>query len=50
MLQRPRGTADILPTEQKYWKFIHETTARVCEKFGYKRLDTPQFESKDLLI
>ena len=50
MLQRPRGTADILPTEQKYWKFIHETTARVCEKFGYKRLDTPQFESKDLFI
>ena len=50
MLQRPRGTADILPVEQKYWKFIHESTANVCEKFGYKRLDTPQFESKDLFI
>ena len=50
MLQRPRGTADILPNEQKYWKFIHEATAKVCEKFGYKRLDTPQFESKDLFI
>ena len=50
MLQRPRGTADILPSEQKYWKFIQETTAKVCEQFGYKRLDTPQFESKDLFI
>ncbi|MQG24554.1 MAG: histidine--tRNA ligase [SAR202 cluster bacterium] len=50
MLQRPRGTADILPNEQKYWKFIYEATAKVCEKFGYKRLDTPQFESKDLFI
>ena len=50
MLQRPRGTADILPSEQKYWKFIEETTAKICEKFGYKRLDTPQFESKDLFV
>ena len=50
MLQRPRGTADILPSEQKYWKFIQETTAKVCEQFGYKRLDTPQFESKDLFV
>ncbi len=40
----PRGTADILPDEQRWWRHVRETAERVCESYGYRRIDTPLFE------
>ena len=46
--KRPRGTADILPTEQTYWSHVYTTAHNVAEQFGYQRIDTPTFEDTDL--
>jgi histidyl-tRNA synthetase len=48
--QSPRGTADILPEDQPYWRFIEEKIARICQIYGYLRLDTPVFEDAGLFV
>lgn len=44
----PRGVADILPHDQTAWQFVRATAARVAERFGYRRIDTPVFEDTAL--
>ena len=44
----PRGTSDILPEEQKYWRYIEQKALEQCRRFGYRRLDTPVFEDAGL--
>jgi histidyl-tRNA synthetase len=46
--QAPRGTVDILPTEQAYWRYIEQKAADICQLYGYERIDTPSFESTNL--
>jgi histidyl-tRNA synthetase len=48
--QSPRGTADILPADQPYWRFIEEKIARICQLYGYHRIDTPVFEDAGLFV
>ncbi|HKZ51148.1 MAG TPA: ATP phosphoribosyltransferase regulatory subunit [Dehalococcoidia bacterium] len=40
----PRGTVDLLPQEQPYWRYIARAVERVCRLYGYRRIDTPVFE------
>lgn len=44
VLKTPRGTKDILPDEQKYWRFVSEALIEKCEGFGFGKIDTPAFE------
>jgi len=44
IFQTPRGTRDILPDEQKYWRYLREIVTKKCETFGCGRIDTPIFE------
>jgi histidyl-tRNA synthetase len=44
LYQAPRGTADILPEEQAYWRYVEEKAAAICQLYGYQRIDTPVFE------
>ena len=44
----PRGTQDILPGEQRYWRYITNTAADLARKFGYQRVDTPILEQSGL--
>ena len=44
----PRGTYDILPEDQAYWRHVTEKTRRVCELYGYERIDVPVFEQTGL--
>ena len=44
MYKSPRGTTDILPEDQKYWRFIESRAEQICRLYGYQRLDTPVFE------
>jgi len=44
----PRGTADVLPEDQPYWDRIWEAASRMCGLFGYRRIETPQFEEASL--
>ena len=51
MLYRaPRGTADLLPVDQKYWRYIEARAVDLCRKYGYSRLDTPVFEDSGLFV
>ena len=46
--QTPRGTRDILPDEQKYWRFVRNVFEKKVEAFGCGRIDTPVFEYADI--
>ncbi len=48
MYKAPRGTSDILPKEQAYWKHIEEKAASLCQLYGYQPLSTPIFEDSQL--
>lgn len=48
LLKRPRGTADVLPTEKIKWKKITETFRALCSLYGYQELCTPIFEYTEL--
>ena len=44
MYKAPRGTSDILPDEQGYWRYVEEKAALLCQLYGYQRITTPVFE------
>ena len=49
MLYRaPRGTADILPEEQNYWRYIEQKVDGIARLYGYERIDAPVFEDTRL--
>ncbi len=50
MYQAPRGTTDILPEEQAYWRYIEHKAADISERYGYRRIDTPIFEDTSLFV
>jgi len=43
-----RGTSDILPQEQGYWKYVEGKAACLCQLYGYQPLTTPIFEDFQL--
>ncbi|MBI4181212.1 MAG: histidine--tRNA ligase [Chloroflexi bacterium] len=48
MYQAPRGTSDILPQEQYYWRYVETKAANTCQLYGYERIDFPAFEDAGL--
>ena len=50
LFQAPRGTSDLLPDEQKYWRYIQGTASDIAHRFGYGRIDSPVFEDSGLFI
>jgi histidyl-tRNA synthetase len=48
--EAPRGTHDILPSEQPLWQWVTGEMEAVCDLYGYRRIDTPGFEDTDLII
>jgi histidyl-tRNA synthetase len=48
--QAQRGTQDILPEDQPYWRFIEQKIERICHLYGYRRIDTPVFEDAGLFV
>jgi histidyl-tRNA synthetase len=46
--EAPRGTYDILPSEQPRWRRVIAEAERLCALYGYRRIDTPAFEDTDL--
>jgi histidyl-tRNA synthetase len=48
--QAPRGTHDVLPSEQPVWQRAAGTLSDVAETFGYRRIITPVFEEADLFL
>jgi histidyl-tRNA synthetase len=48
--EAPRGTHDILPSEQPLWQWVKGEMTDVCALYGYRRIDTPAFEDTDLIV
>jgi histidyl-tRNA synthetase len=47
-IEAPRGTHDILPSDQPLWQTITGEMERLCALYGYRRIQTPAFEDTDL--
>ena len=50
MFQAPRGTTDLLPPDQKYWRYIESKAVDLAQRYGFGRIDTPVFEDSDLFV
>lgn len=50
MIQIPRGTKDILPTDSSKWQYIEEVLRETCRNFNYKEIRTPIFEQTELFV
>ena len=48
MFQAPRGTQDILPEEQPYWRYVEDVAGEITKLYGYGRIETPVFEEAGL--
>ncbi len=48
MIQKPRGTMDILPKDAATWQFIESRAREVASKFGFQEIRFPTFESTEL--
>jgi len=48
--QRPRGTQDLLPLDQPYWREMTTAAEAIAASHGYQRIDTPIFESTALFV
>ncbi|RPA55548.1 histidine--tRNA ligase [Aerococcus agrisoli] len=48
MIQRPKGTADILPEDMSMWHYIEATAREVLDQYRYFEIRTPMFESYEL--
>jgi len=48
LYQAVRGTSDILPAEQPYWRYVEQVITDISRLYGYQRIDTPVFEDTSL--
>lgn len=46
--QAPKGTSDILPSEQVYWDKVYKVTKDVAKGYGFGKIDTPIIEEAEL--
>lgn len=47
-IQKPRGTKDILPDNQKNWQFVNDAVDKRCRSFNFGKIETPIIEFKNL--
>ena len=47
-IEAPRGTHDVLPSEQPLWQTVTGEMKRLCALYGYARVQTPGFEDTEL--
>ncbi len=50
MIQKIKGTMDILPSETPLWRYIEGIMREEAEKYGYGEIRTPTFESTELFV
>jgi histidyl-tRNA synthetase len=48
--EAPRGTHDILPSEQPLWQWVRGEMETIADLYGYRRIDTPAFEDTELIV
>ncbi len=50
MIQKIKGTMDILPTETPLFRYIEGIAREEAEKYGYGEIRTPTFENTELFV
>ena len=50
MYKSPRGTSDILPENQMYWRILNKNIEKISLEFAYERIDTPIIEDANLFV
>ncbi len=48
MFEAPRGTHDVLPSEQPAWRRVIGAAEEVCRLYGYRPISTPVFEDTEV--
>ncbi len=48
LIERPRGTKDILPDAVGNWRYVEEKIREICKKYGFREIRTPLFEHTEL--
>lgn len=48
LVNAPRGTQDVLPSQSGKWQYIEETARKTAELFGFKEIRFPTFEHTEL--
>ncbi len=48
MIQRPKGTKDLLQTESHKWQYVEKEISNILSNYGYKEIRTPVFEHTEL--
>lgn len=49
-IQIVRGMKDILPEEQKYWRYFENKAIEICQNRGFQRIDFPIVENAELFL
>ena len=47
-IERPRGTHDVIPSEQPLWRRVTSEIERLCHLYDYRPITTPVFEDTAL--
>lgn len=48
LIQAPKGTRDILPSEVHRWQYVENVFHKLCGSFGYNEIRIPVFEHTEL--
>ncbi|MDE6302923.1 MAG: histidine--tRNA ligase, partial [Clostridia bacterium] len=50
MINIPKGTKDMLPSEAYKWHYVESVARSTAAKFGFKEIRTPMFEHTELFL
>ena len=50
LIQRPKGTADVVPSQAYKWHTVEKLAAETAEQFGFKEIRVPTFEETGLFL
>ena len=48
MIQKPKGTRDILPSDSYKWAYVENIAKEILENYGFKEIRVPVFENTEL--
>lgn len=48
MIQKPKGTKDVLPNESYRWQYVEQVARDVAARFNFKEVRFPTFEATEL--
>ena len=48
MIQKPKGTRDILPQDSHKWQYVENTCNNIFKNYGFKEIRLPVFENTEL--